>query len=82
MNWKTDLKLADLDSSTLFEITCRRCRLCRYQTQANLICELFKDSYIDEVERVLTCDSRACRGPIRIAMNHGDKTEGFVGGMA
>lgn len=82
MNWKSDLKLADLDSTTMFEITCCRCRLCRHETQAQLMCDEFKDFHIDEVERALKCGSRVCRGPIRLAMNYGDKIEGFVGGMA
>lgn len=82
MNWKTDLKLADIDAGTTFEITCRRCRLCRHETQATLMCQEFKDSYVDEVERALKCKKRLCNGPVRLAMNYGDMSEGFVGGMA
>ena len=82
MSWKSDLKLADIDPAALLEITCRRCGLCRHETQAKLMCDEFKDFYIDEVELALKCKSRICRGPVRIAMGFGDKTEGFVGGMA
>jgi len=39
-------------------------------------------AYIDEVERALRCSSRFCRGAVRVALIHDDKTEGFVGGMA
>jgi hypothetical protein len=34
------------------------------------------------VERALRCSNRFCRGAVRIALIHDDKTEGFVGGMA
>lgn len=37
MNWKTDLRLNDLDASTEFEITCKRCRMTRTMTQAQLV---------------------------------------------
>jgi hypothetical protein len=38
--------------------------------------------YLDEVARSLTCASRTCHGPVRIALIYDGKTEGFVGGMA
>ena len=82
MNWKTDLKLADVDPTTIFEITCRRCRLCRHEAQDKLLCDEFKNFYIDEVETALKCKNSSCRGPVRLAMNYGDRSEGFVGGMA
>ena len=37
MNWKTDFRLNDLDASTEFEITCKRCRTTRTMTQAQLV---------------------------------------------
>jgi hypothetical protein len=83
MNWKTDLKLADLDPATRIEVTCKRCGLCRYEQQAALMQwpELVQ-AYIDEVERALRCSNRFCKGTVRIALSFDDKTEGFVGGMA
>ena len=42
----------------------------------------FEQAYLDEVERGLKCASRTCHGPVRIALIHDGKTEGFVGGMA
>ncbi|RTL62115.1 MAG: hypothetical protein EKK42_32835 [Pseudonocardiaceae bacterium] len=82
MNWKSDLKLADLEDGAVLEITCRRCGLCRHEAKAKIMCDDFKDSYLDEVEKALRCQSRFCRGPVRIALSFGGKTEGFVGGMA
>jgi len=38
-------------------------------------------AYLDEVEQALRCSNRSCRGNVRIALPHGDKVEGFVGGM-
>jgi transcription elongation factor Elf1 len=83
MNWKTDLKLADLDPATRIEVTCKHCGLSRYEQQASLMqrAEL-KQAYLDEVERALRCSNRFCKGAVRVALSHDDKTEGFVGGMA
>jgi hypothetical protein len=82
MNWKTDLKLADLDAGTRLEVTCKRCGLSRYEHQAALMQrpELVQ-AYLDEVERALRCSNRSCKGTVRIALLHDGKTEGFVGGM-
>ena len=83
MNWKTDLKLSDLSSTTAIEIVCKRCGLVRYETQAQLIaqCDL-QHAYLDEVEYSLHCSDRFCRGGVRISLIHEDKNEGFVGGIA
>jgi len=43
---------------------------------------LEKEAPVDEVERGLRCSNRFCRGAVRVALIHDDKTEGFVGGMA
>jgi hypothetical protein len=83
MNWKTDLKLADLDAATRLEVTCKRCGLCRYEPREALLRQQeLAQAYIDEVERALRCSNRFCRGAVRVALIHDDKTEGFVGGMA
>jgi hypothetical protein len=42
----------------------------------------FKQAYLDEIEQALKCAGRLCNGPVRIALIHDGKTEGFVGGMA
>ena len=83
MNWKTDLKLADLEASTAIEVVCKRCGLSRYEIQAQLIKQFgFANFYLDEVEYSLCCSNRFCRGGVRISLIHDDKNEGFVGGMA
>lgn len=83
MNWKTDLKLADLDAATAIEVVCKRCGLARYETQAQLVAQPgFGNLYLDEVEYSLHCSDRFCRGGVRIALIYDDKNEGFVGGMA
>ena len=84
MNWKTDFRLNDLDASTEFEITCKRCRTTRTMTQAQLVRsepELIR-LYLDEVEASLHCPLRHCRGGVKIVMLHDGKEEGFVGGLA
>ena len=84
MNWKTDLKLADLDATTAIEVVCKRCGLSRYEIQAQLMNEHseFSHAYLDEVEYSLCCSNRFCHGGVRISLIHDDKNEGFVGGMA
>jgi hypothetical protein len=84
VNWKTDLKLADLEASTAIEIVCKRCGLSRYGIQSQLLNEHpeFQHAYLDEVEYSLCCSNRFCRGSVRISLIHDDKNEGFVGGMA
>lgn len=83
MNWKTDLKLADLDPAARLEVTCKRCGLSRYEQQAALMQRPeLRQAYLDEVERALQCSKRFCQGAVRVALIHDDKTEGFVGGMA
>jgi len=83
VNWKTDLKLSDLEVTTAIEVVCKRCGLTRYETPAVLLEQNeFKNAYLDEVECILHCSDRFCRGGVRIALNHDDKNEGFVGGMA
>jgi hypothetical protein len=83
VNWKTDLKLTDLEAATALEIICKRCGLARYEKQAQLMerPELTQ-AYLDEVEYSLHCSNRFCRGGVRISLIHDDKNEGFVGGMA
>ena len=82
MSWKTDLKLADLDSHTKIECTCRRCGHVRYADSGELAGVGFdRRLYFDEVEAQLHCGKRHCCGHVRIALVH-DDTEGFVGGMA
>ena len=83
MNWKTDLKLADLDATTSLEITCKRCGLVHYQTQARLMQHgNLRHAYLDQVEATLTCTDRMCKGHVRVSLVYDDKMEGFVGGMA
>lgn len=83
MNWKSDLKLSDLDATTAIEIACKKCGLTRYETQATLLKQPeLVHAYLDEVERTLKCSNRFCRSPVRISLTHDDKNEGFVGGMA
>ena len=79
MSWKTDLQLADLDPGARIEITCKRCNLTRYEEQAQLIEQPgMQHAYLDEVEKALRCSDRFCRGSVRLALVHDDKTEGWT----
>lgn len=82
MNWKSDLRLYDLEPQTQLEVTCKKCGVTRYETQAVLMKRPgFRHFHIDEVERALKCEARFCKGSVRVSLVH-DNTEGFVGGMA
>jgi hypothetical protein len=83
VSWKTDLKLSDLEANIRIEVTCRKCGLGHYEQVAQVLARPgMKHAYLDEAERLLRCANRFCHGPVRIALIHDDKTEGFVGGMA
>lgn len=82
VNWKTDPKLSDLEGAAPVEMACRACRQSRTETAAALMTRPgLEQAYLDEVERALRCAGRSCRGPVRIALIHDGKNEGFVGGM-
>ncbi len=81
MNWKTDLKLSDLEDSAPVEIACRVCGQIRTTTAAALLSDpALRQAYLDEVERALKCAARSCRGPVRIALIHDGKPKGSLGG--
>ena len=83
MNWKTDLKLSDLDHHPRLEITCRSCGHSRYETCDSLAANpTLAQLYLDQIEGHLRCSKRTCRGTVRVALIHSTKMEGFVGGMA
>ncbi len=83
MNWKTDLQVSDLDPETRIELTCKRCGITHYLLPAQVLAQPgMWHAHLDEAEKHLRCASRFCRGPVRLALVHDDKTEGFVGGMA
>lgn len=83
MSWKTDLKCTDLDAIMQIEVTCKRCGIATYETRETLLARgEFNQLYLDEVEMALHCRSRTCRGPVRLALIHKGRMEGFVGGMA
>ena len=83
MNWKREVTLMDLDASAEIEVTCKACGIMRYKRATDLLkSDELAYAYLDEVEKHLRCEVRVCRGPVRLALIHDDKTQGFVGGMA
>lgn len=84
MNWKTDLKLNELEGTTEFELTCKRCRITRVTTQGQLVRTEpgLSRLYLEEVEASLHCTQPRCKGGVKLVMLHDGKEEGFVGGMA
>jgi len=83
VSWKTELQLMDIPQSQRLEVTCTVCGHSRYENAYQLAkhyCLSFE--YLDEVERMLSCNSRTCRGTVRLALSTAEETEGFVGGLA
>lgn len=81
MNWKTDLKVSDLDPAERLEATCRRCGAVRYETRGGLeAVPGLAEAPFDRVEKRLRC--RLCGGPMRLSRTFGHLVTGFVGGMA
>jgi len=83
MNWKTESRISDLSPTTQIEVTCRRCGLIRYETQAELMRRSdLRYATLDAVEAALCCAGRSCRGRVRVAFVYDDLNEPFVGGLA
>lgn len=83
MNWKTDLRLSDLERTDRLEIACRACGKARYEAAGDLRDRPgFEFAYLDEVEHGLRCRDRFCQGRVRLSRVHDGKMEGFVGGLA
>ena len=83
MSWKRDLNPGDLDTTMHLEVTCRKCGRVGYETGESLQArdETAKLT-LGEIERVLRCKDRTCRGTVRIALLYKGRMEGFTGGMA
>lgn len=82
MSWKSRVKLADLEPSTILEARCLTCDQTRIRTAASLTSTKTNQLYLDELEARLRCRNKHCRGKLRLTMEHQHKVEGFVGGMA
>lgn len=83
MNWKTDLQLRDIAANQRIEATCRLCGYTHYLDAAALLEQPeLQFTYMDELEHMVVCRARGCRGPVRLALVHDSDTEGFVGGLA
>jgi len=83
MSWKSETRLSDMDPTARMEITCRRCGLTRYETQAALIRRpALRFATLEQVEASLTCADRWCHGRVRLSLVYDDLNEPFVGGMA
>ncbi len=52
MNWKTPLKLTDLEASQEIEVVCKRCGQSRYENPADLLKAnpKLRHAYLDEIE--------------------------------
>ncbi|NKC05294.1 hypothetical protein [Brucella haematophila] len=82
-NWKTTIKVRDLDEEQRLELTCKKCGRVTYATK-RLLCEDADRSqkYLDEIEAKVRCKARGCRGHMRMAMVRLQEMSGFVGGLA
>lgn len=83
MSWQDDMRLRDLDDSTLIEATCMRCLYMWLQSPVQLLIKVdHRDVYMVEVAKNLACPRPHCRHVgARIALVRNHDTSGFVGGM-
>ncbi|GEM_PF-441373 len=82
-NWKSTIKVRDLDDEQRLELTCKKCGRVTYATK-KLLCEGTDRSqkYLDEIEAKVRCKARGCHGHMRMAMVRLHEMSGFVGGLA
>ena len=80
MSWKHEIQLRDLDVDQSIEVTCRQCGQTYYQQVAELH-GLGKMSYLDEVEKRLSCKHGGCYVTARISLMDNTVADGFVGGL-
>lgn len=83
MNWKTDLRAADLGDDMRLELTCKRCGAVRFLfSDAILARPGGRHLYLDQVEVQARCRQRGCGSPMRMALIRKGEASGFVGGIA
>jgi len=82
MNWKTDLRAADLGDDARLELTCRACGAVRYLVPDAILARRGgAQLFLDEVEARARCRQRGCHGRMRMAMVRKGDASGFVGGI-
>lgn len=83
MNWKTDLRAADLGDDVRVELTCRKCGAVRFLTREAILSRRKGGQlYLDQVEARARCRQRGCDGAMRMALVRKGEASGFVGGIA
>ncbi|MET4133636.1 hypothetical protein ABIE62_002788 [Porphyrobacter sp. MBR-155] len=83
MNWKTDLRAADLGNDVRLELTCKRCGAVRFLSPDVILAHHSgRHLYLDQVEVRARCKQRGCNGPMRMALVRKREASGFVGGIA
>ena len=83
MNWKTNLRVNDLEHNQRLEVTCRVCGHVHYLTRKLIgTTPLREQLFLDEVESRTMCKARRCRGAVRIALMRNREASAFVGGLA
>lgn len=83
MNWKTDLRAADLGDDVRLELTCRRCGAVRFLLPETVLARRGGGHlYLDQVEARARCRQRGCGAAMRMALIRKGETSSFVGGIA
>jgi len=83
MNWKTDLRAADVGDDVKLELTCKRCGAVRFLLPEAILSRRGGEHlYLDQVEARARCKQRDCNGTMRLAMIRKGEARGFIGGLA
>lgn len=83
MSWTSELRLDDLPGEERLEAACKTCGAHRFYTAAQLLqIKDLEQAYLDQVESILRCSQKHCRGHVRLYRADPGDTEAFVGGLA
>jgi hypothetical protein len=82
MNWKTELRLGDIEPGRNIEVLCRKCGYSWLETVDDLLARPGFDGFMcDEAETALVCRQRGCGGRVKIFLNFDHLMEPFIGGL-
>ena len=82
MNWKTDLRAADLGDDARLKLTYQTCGAVRYLAPETILARRGgAQLFLDEVKSRARCRQRGCLGRMRMAMVCRGDASGFVGGI-
>jgi len=82
MNWKTELRLDDMEPHAKLEAFCKSCGAARYYSVQELLARrALAQAHLDQVEQALKCVQPRCCGDVALYEVSPGETEAFQGGL-